>query len=242
MNIIGIIPARGQSKGIIGKNLLQIDDKPLISYTVEKALESKHLNKIAISSDSEIILDTVRKLYEVDLVKRPTHLARDDSPIEEALIHTLEILEREQGYRADIVVWMQPNVPIRKHGVIDTTIENLLNSPDADSSVTCYEVTQIPEAMKKMNDKGRLVPLFDDVMSIRRQEFEKRFLLDGSVNTFRAHLLFNNRGVRKIHVYLGKEIIPVVQKKRMYSLELDELEDVSLLKHYWEQYVLEEQN
>ena len=81
MNILGIIPARGGSKGIKGKNTMDIFGKPVIGYTIESALESNLLNKIAVSSDSDEILSVVNDLYNIYLIKRPDEFAKDDSPI-----------------------------------------------------------------------------------------------------------------------------------------------------------------
>lgn len=234
MHILGIIPARGGSKGLKDKNILELNGKPLIGYTIEAVLNAKLLNKVVVSTDSDKIANLAKSMYGIEVVKRPSEFARDDSPIEEALLHAVEYLEREKEFKADIVVWMQPNVPIRKDGIVDAVVKELINS-DADSCVTCYEAHQIPEVMKVMDKKGRLVPVFKDVSGIRRQEFPKRYLLDGSVTALRVENLFKSRGIRKAHVYLGKEIIPVIQENKMYSLEIDMPEDVLLAKYYMKQ-------
>jgi len=238
MKILGIIPARGGSKGIKDKNILNLLGKPLIGYTIESALSSKLLDKIVVSTDSNKIANVVESNYGVEVIKRPSEFAKDDSPIEEALLHTVEYLERGRGYKADIVVWMQPNVPIRKENVIDDVIRDLVNS-EADSCVTCFEADQIPEVMKIVNTKGRLASVFDDVHSIRRQEFPKRYLLDGSVVAIRAKNLFNTRGIRKLHIYLGEDVIPVIQQDRMYSLEIDVPDDVQRVKYYLSKYAVQ---
>lgn len=231
MHVLGIIPARGGSKGVKDKNILNMMDKPLIGYTIEAAQESKLLTKTIVSTDSEKITGVVKSLYDVEVIKRPSELALDDSPIEEALLHAVEYLEKEDQFKTDIVVMLEPNVPIRKKGQIDEVVENLINS-EADSCVTCYEVNQIPEGMKIINDKGMLEPIFKDADGIRRQEYSKKYLLDGAVIAIRAENLFKTRGIRKPHIYLGKEIIPVIQKEVMYTIEIDEPEDVDLVRYY----------
>ena len=235
INILGIIPARGGSKGLKDKNILNLFGKPLIGYTIETALSSKLLDRIVVSTDSNKIAKVVKDHYKVEVIKRPSEFAKDSSPIEEALLHAVEYLRNEKGYETDIIVWMPPNVPIRKGGLVDKVVHNLINS-DADSCVTCYEVDQIPEVMKVINEKGRLIPMFKDVDGIRRQEFPKRYLLDGSIVALRSENLLRTRGIRKAHVYLGEEVIPVVQKEKMYSLELDNADDLSLIKYYMEEY------
>ncbi len=235
MHILGVIPARGGSKGVKDKNILDLNGKPLIGYTIEVALASELLDRVIVSTDSDKIANIVKNIYKdkIEVIKRPPEFAKDDSPIEEALLHAIEYLEQKEKYKTDIIVWMQANVPIRRKGIVDEVIEKLVNS-DADSCVTCYGVDQISEAMKIINEKGRLVSIVKDINGIRRQEFPKRYLLDGSVIALRAENLFKTRGIRKGHIYLGEEIIPIIQKKKMYSVELDTPEDVSLIKYYIE--------
>ena len=234
MHILGIIPARGGSKGVKGKNIVDLNGKPLIGYTIEAAMSSKLLDRIVVSTDSDKIKRVVKNSYEIEVIDRPAQFARDDSPIEEALLHAIEHLKEKDNYVTDIIVWMQPNVPIRKKGIIDYTLKKFISS-NADSCVTCYEADQIPEIMKVMNEKGRLIPVHKDVGSIRRQEFPKRYLADGSVVVLRAGNLYKSRGIRKAHIYLGKEIIPVIQEKRMYTIEIDKPEDIDLAKYYIDQ-------
>lgn len=234
MKILGVIPARGGSKGVRDKNILSLFGKPLIGYTIEAALDSNVLDKVVVSTDSDKITAVVKRLYNIEIIKRPLEFATDESPIEEALLHVVKYLAKVRKYKADIVVWMQPNVPIRKNGIVDEVVGSLVNS-NADSCVTCYEVDQIPELMKIINKKGMLVPIHDDVSAIRRQEFPQRYLLDGSVVALRVKNLLNTRGIRKAHIYLGKEVIPVVQKKMMYRVEIDVSEDVNLVRYYMKQ-------
>jgi len=231
MNILGIIPARGGSKGLKDKNILNIHGKPLIAYTVEAALSASFLDKVVVSTDSKKISDVVKRLFDIEIIKRPKEFARDDSPIEEALLHAVEFLKEKRGYAADIVVWLQPNVPIRPKGLIDKVVKKLIAS-QADSCVSCYEVNQTPEIMKVIAQDGKLVPLHPEIHKYRRQDFPRRYLLDGSVVAMRAKNLYDCRGVRKVHVYLGKEVLPMVQEKREYSIEIDTSEEVPLVTYY----------
>lgn len=231
MNILGIIPARKGSKRLKDKNIIDLEGKPVIGYAIEVALDSGLLNRRVVSTNDDKIKKVAENIYNVEVIKRPDEFARDDSPIEEALLHAVEYLKQNKGYITDIVVWMQANVPIRKKGLLDEAIEKLIDS-DADSCATCYEVDQIPEAMKVINERGRIVPLVRDIDGIRKQEFPRRYLLDGSVVVMRVENLYKSRGVRKAHIYLGEEVIPLIQKKKMYSLEIDVPDDLLLAKYY----------
>lgn len=239
MSVVGIIPARGGSKGLENKNILKLNGKPLIGYVIEQALASNLLDKVVISTDSEIIAKVVRALYTVDVIMRPVELAQDDSPIEGALLHAVNTLKENEGISTDIVVWMQANVPFRPVGLIDEVVDNLLKFVDADSCVTCYEATQRPELMKVANEKNRLQSIKKDVYAIRRQEFPTHYLLDGSVIAMRTKNLIDTYGIRQPHVYLCEEVIPVVQKRAMYSIEVDVEEDLFLAKFYMDRYEIE---
>ncbi|MDD5503747.1 MAG: acylneuraminate cytidylyltransferase family protein [Candidatus Omnitrophica bacterium] len=231
MKILSIIPARGGSKGVKDKHTVDFNGKPLIGYTIEDVLASELIDKAVVSTDSDKIAGIVKSVYDIEVIKRPAKFAKDDSPIEEALLHAVEYLKKQFGYHADIVVWTQANVPIRQKGIIDKVIKKLIASK-ADSCVTCYEADQVPEAMKIINKKGMLVPIVKDVKGIRRQEFPKRYLLDGSVLALRVENLYKARGIRKAHIYLGNNVVPVIQSDMMYTLEVDMPDDVALVKYY----------
>jgi len=225
MNILGIIPARGGSKGVPEKNIIQLCGKPLITYTIESAFKSKFLDKSVISTDSKKIADVVSEYYDIQIINRPAEFAKDNSPIEEALLHAVEYMNIKSGYNADIVVCMQPNIPIREKNTIDKAISIFIES-DADSCITCYEINQIPELMKIIDSDGSLKPCEKEVKGIRRQEFSKRYLADGAVVVMKVENLFKYKGIRKAHAYMGEKIMPLIQKSRIYSIDIDEYDDL----------------
>ncbi|MBI4244275.1 MAG: acylneuraminate cytidylyltransferase family protein [Planctomycetes bacterium] len=233
MHILGIIPARGGSKRVKDKNILLIKGKPLIGYTIEDALSSRLMDKVVVSTDSDQITKVVKSAYDIEVIKRPSEFARDDSPIEEGLLHAIEYLAKEKNYSPDIVVWMSANIPIRKEGAIDQVIEKLCSS-DADSCITCRIAQEVPEVMRIINEQGLLVPLQADVAGTRWQEFPQRYVLIGSIVALRTQNLFKTRGIRKAHIYLGERVIPVIQENSMYSLEVDNPDEVDLLEYYLE--------
>ncbi|MFH1369596.1 MAG: acylneuraminate cytidylyltransferase family protein [Elusimicrobiota bacterium] len=231
MNILGVIPARGGSKRFKNKNIKDLLGKPVIGYTIEAALRSKMLDKIVVSTDSKAIAETVKRHYTVEVIGRPKEYAKDTSPIEEALLHAVEYMKKKHNYCADVLVWMQANVPIRENGIIDKAVKKLI-STRADSCATCYEVDQVPELMKTITKNGMIEPLIRNVKGIRKQEFPARYLFDGSVVVLRVANLYKTRGIRKAHIYMGKKIAPEVQSSRMFSLELDVPDDMDIIKYY----------
>lgn len=226
MNILGIIPARGGSKSFPKKNIQMLLGKPLIAYTIIAAQKSRLIGRLVVSTDDEEIMEISHR-YGVEVITRPVELAADDSPIDDALRHSITYLKQKEGYNPDIVVQMQANVPVRKEGMIDTVINKLINS-GADSAVSIYEVDQRPEVMKRL--KGdRLFPRYRLPKGYRRQDFQKLYLLDGAVMAIKTEALFRTMGDKRAHAYLGDDICGVIEEK-FYAIEIDSPEDIIVAK------------
>ena len=218
MNILIIIPARGGSKGLKEKNIKLLAGKPLIGYTIEAALESELADKIVVSTEDEKIAEVSRN-YGIQVIDRPVEYSTDDAPIEWALRQAVRYLEESENYSADVVVWLQANVPIRKRGQIDAVIQKLIDT-GADSVITVTEVTQRPEFMMKIN--GDRVTQFARGKETRRQEFsEPLYNADGAVLAMRTKVLLGTEGMTGAHVYLGEDIRSVVEEPQ-YAIEIDD--------------------
>jgi len=231
MNILCIIPARGGSKRLKNKNIIPFFGKPIIFYTIEAALQSRLVNKIVISTDDEKI-GRVAMSYNVQVVKRPTAYSTDKAPIEQALRHVVGFLKDEEGYLADIVVWLQANIPIRKEGQIDQVLRDMIRK-NADSAVTVYPVSQYPQWMKRMDKNGLLSPFLKNVKTYRAQDVEPMYLLDGAVVAMKRSVLMRSENRLGVHIFLGKRMLGIVQKDRKYSIEVDDADDLNLAKYYF---------
>lgn len=113
--VLGLIPARGGSKGVPGKNIKIIQGKPLIVWSIEKGLESKLIDKLVVSTDSEEIAD-IAKNAGAEVLMRPAELATDTASTQDVMVHVL------QHYKADTLVLLQPTSPCRSEGLIDECI------------------------------------------------------------------------------------------------------------------------
>ena len=113
--ILALIPARGGSKGVPGKNIKEIYGKPLIAWTIESAKSSKRLDKILVSTDSEKIAD-VAKQYGAEVLMRPAELATDTASTQDVMVHAL------QHFPMETLVLLQPTSPYRSPGLIDRCI------------------------------------------------------------------------------------------------------------------------
>lgn len=117
--ILGLIPARGGSKGVPRKNIKTICGKPLIAWTIEKAKQSHLLDKIVVSTDDAEIAQ-VAESYGAEILRRPSELANDTASTQDVMVHAL------QSYPADILVLLQPTSPCRSDGLIDSCIEEFI--------------------------------------------------------------------------------------------------------------------
>jgi CMP-N,N'-diacetyllegionaminic acid synthase len=224
MNILGVIPARGGSKGFPRKNVQLLLGMPVIAYTIMAAQKSRLLNRLVISTDDEEIAQ-ISQRYGVEVIPRPAELAADDSPIEEALRHCVTYLSQREGHKPDIVVQMQANVPVRKEGMIDLVIQKAIDT-GADSAISIYEANQVPQMMKRL--KGdRLFPRYRLPKGYRRQDFPKLYLADGAVVVTRTEVLFRTMGDRRGHAYLGDDVRGVIEEG-FYAIEVDSPEDLIL--------------
>jgi CMP-N-acetylneuraminic acid synthetase len=148
MEVLGLIPARGGSKGIPRKNLAPLAGKSLIAWTVEAAHGAEKLTRVVVSTDD----DEIAGAAEADVLHRPAELADDDTPMIEVVQHAIDELAPE------IVVVLQPTSPLRRSEHIDGAVLLLLQT-DADCVVSVVEVPHrySPEALMDLVD-GRLVP------------------------------------------------------------------------------------
>jgi len=159
--ILGIIPARGGSKGIPRKNLVSLCGRPLIAYTIEAGLSSEMLSRLVVSTEDAEIAAEARKLGADVPFLRPTELATDDARSLPVVQHAVKAVEAEEGARFDVIVMLQPTTPLRTAGDIDEGIRLLLDT-GSDSVVSVVDVgANHPYRMKRIDESGRLVNFVD---------------------------------------------------------------------------------
>ena len=138
MKYLAIIPARGGSKRLPNKNILDLNGKPLIAWSIEAAKKSQKIDDIIVTSDSEKILD-IAKQYNVKIIKRPDFLASDTATTFDAIKHAIETLDDKYEY----IVLLQPTSPLRNEKHINESIE-LLEKKNADAVISVCEMEHPP--------------------------------------------------------------------------------------------------
>jgi CMP-N,N'-diacetyllegionaminic acid synthase len=216
--VLGIIPARGGSKGIPNKNLKPLAGRPLLAYTADAARESGVIDRLILSTDSREIAQLGASLgIEVPFL-RPADLARDESAMLPVLEHAVAEIE-QTGWKPDVVVLLQPTAPLRRPEHVKRAVE-MLEKSGCDSVVSVIEIPShyAPHfAMKIVN--GRLDYLLPEGRHItRRQDVEPAYSRDGTVYTFRRDVLMEQ------HTIYGLDCRPIVLPLNE-SVNLDSRED-----------------
>ena len=180
MNILGLIPARGGSKTIPHKNIAPLAGKPLLAYTCEAALASRHLTRVLLNTDDSEIAATGRACRIDVPFLRPTALAADDTPILPVIQHTLDWLDENQDFHVDVVVLLQPTSPLRRAEHIDAAVELLLTQ-GADTVVSVVAVPHQfnPVSLMQLDEQGQLTPFVAGEMILRRQDKPRIFARNG---------------------------------------------------------------
>lgn len=215
--ILGLIPARGGSKGIPGKNIRLLNGKPLLYYAVQAANKSGLVDRLILTTDSNEIASTGRELgIEVPFL-RPTELARDDTPMLPVIEHTLHFVEA-QGWQPDIILLLQPTAPLRRGEHIQHAVE-LLTQTKCDSVVSVVEVPRhyAPDFVLRLED-GKLHPFLDMPLATRRQDARPAYSRDGTIYAFWRNVL-----VEKKNIY-GNDCRPLIIPEDQ-SCNLDTMDD-----------------
>ena len=221
-----MIPARGGSKGIPNKNLIQLAGKPLLTYTLKAALASKCLREFVVSTDSEEIA-TVARESGVTVIMRPAELARDRSPTLDAVVHALEQREFQTGTRYNAIVLLQPTSPLRKAVDIDNSIELFQKHPEAESLISCYDATAYhPEIMYRRDESFLSRYVGDSHPQRRRQDFESVYIRNGAIYIASRRLLLEER------VMIGSRPLGFLMSRRA-SINIDEPEDLQFAGFYF---------
>lgn len=182
MRILGIITARGGSKGVPGKNIKMLGELPLLGYTALAAKNAKKLTKVIISTDC-LEIKKVAESFGIDApFLRPDHLATDTAASIDVVMHALQFLE-EKGEFYDAICLLQPTSPFRKYGFIDEAIQKFISN-DSDALVSVLPVPHEfnPHWVFESNENGFLtIATGEHEIIKRRQELPEAYFRDGSI-------------------------------------------------------------
>ena len=207
---LAIIPARGGSKRLPRKNVLDLNGKPLIAYSIEAGLDSSYIDKVVVTSDDDEIL-TISKKYGAVTINRPNELASDIATTFDAIKHTVDNYEKY-----DYIVLLQATSPLRDEKHIDEAIE-LLELKKADAVVSVCKMDHSPLWSNTLDESLSMVGfLKDEVLKKRSQDLEKYYRLNGAIYICKVERLLENKG------FFLKENIYAYVMDRKSSVDIDE--------------------
>lgn len=222
MRILCVIPARGGSKGLPKKNIMLMNGKPLIYYSIAEAKKSKYIDRIIISTDDKDIAEVALEYGAEVPFLRPGELAKDDTPGNLPVVHAVEWLKDNQEYAADYVVLLQPTSPLRTSQDIDRAMETVLQSK-ANYLASVAKVNEQPFWMRTI-EGGKLKPLIspdESKKALRRQDLPEVYVLNGAIYIYKADVLINNPYMK------GEEPSPYIMPRER-SIDIDKILDFKI--------------
>jgi N-acylneuraminate cytidylyltransferase len=215
--ILGVVPARGGSKGIPGKNIRPLGGYPLIAYAIAAGRSSMRIDRLIVSTDDEQIAAVARKWGAEVPFMRPAELARDDTCDLPVFLHALEWLRSNENCRPRIVVQLRATSPLRPPECVDAAIDLLLADDGADSVRGVTVAGQTPYKMWRIEER-RMVPLLRAEMhephNMPRQELPRVHWQTGHIEVVRAETILCKNSMT------GEQVLPYVIDPR-YAVDLD---------------------
>jgi CMP-N-acetylneuraminic acid synthetase len=226
--IIALIPARGGSRAIPSKNIRFLGGVPLIAYSIAAAKQSRHIERVIVSTDDEIIAEVAMEWGAEVPFFRPANLGGEEEPGYLPIVrHALRWLELRQGYRADIVALLRPGMPFRPQGLLDEAIEALLAHPDADSVRSVTPSGQNPFKMWRIENEALSPLLHTDLhepYNRSRHSLPSVFWQTGHVEAIRYQTIMEKKSLT------GDVALPCLVEPE-YAIPLDSLPQWRYAEH-----------
>ena len=224
--MLAIIPARGGSKGVQKKNIRLLGGKPLIQWTIEAAMHATSIDRVILSTDDDEIAEVCKPL-EVEIpFMRPKELAQDDSLAIDNYIYTIDRLNNEFHENIEEFVVLLPTSPLRTPEDIDGAIK-LFQEKDADSVISCVEMTHPPFWAKRIIHDARIESYFSvdpGMLNKNRQDLDAAYIPNGSIFVFKYSLL-----KEKYNYYSDKTYSYIMNRER--SVDIDSILDFNYVEY-----------
>ena len=220
-HVVAIIPARGGSKGLPRKNVRLLAGKPLIAYSIEAAKACAYVDRVIVSTDDPEVAEVARRSGAEVPFLRPPELSEDLTPTEPVLTHAVQWLENQEGYRVDIVLFLQPTDIFRRDHLIDETVRRLLENPDLDS---VFVATPTHKNFWRQDPRGGYTRLAPDLQYGPRQTREPLLREDtGLACATRARWIKQGRRIgERVGIVMNQEEMPFIDIHTEFDLWLAE--------------------
>ena len=202
--VLGLVPARGGSKGIPRKNLIPVGGLPLIAHTILAARKSRSLDRVIVSTDDDEIAEVAERFGAEVPFRRPPEFAEDLTPDLPVFLHALEWLDRHEGYKPDLIAHLRPTSPLRTAQHIDEAVSILRGRPDADSVRSVTVPSENPFKMWRIAD-GLLSPLLSvpdhrEHWNLPRQVLPEVYWQNACIDVTRYTTIENGRSMTGDHI------------------------------------------
>lgn len=225
--IAALITARGGSKGIPKKNIVKLCGKPLIHWTVESALKSKYTDKVFLSTDSDEIINSVKK-FDVEVpFKRPKSLSSDKATSTDVILHFIDWMKKNRN-EYNTLLLLQPTSPFRKSEHIDNSIKKFIGTKDALSLISVTENSKSPYLSRKINQKGFIENLFNEKSEKRRQDIPVTYYINGAI------YLISIKNFEKYKTFQTPKTLSYVMPYYS-SVDIDEPMDLKIAELYYKE-------
>lgn len=211
-----IIPARGGSKRLPGKNILELNNKPLIAYSIEEALKCKKISKVVVTSDDDRILE-ISKKFGATTIKRPEKFATDTSSSFDAIKHAIKKIKKKYKY----IVLLQPTSPLRQLKHIEEAIQ-LFEKKSANAVISVCEVEHPVQWTMSLDENLNMNNFVKNIDTRRSQEQKTHYRLNGSIYIIKTNKLLNKKTF-----FLTKNTYAYIMDKK-YSIDIDDEFDFKL--------------
>ena len=218
--VLALIPARGGSRRLPGKNLLKLCGEPITVWSIKAAQQSKYVDRIVVSTDSDEIAEVARAAGADVPFMRPNYLASDTASSLDVVKHALNELN-QKGQCYEFIVLLQPTSPLRTSKHIDESFE-LLQSKDADAIVGVTELDHPIELTNRLPDDLSMKGFFATDSHLRSQEFPKRYRVNGAIYLVRVESL-----IKENTIFLSDRIY-AYKMDREVSVDIDTPYDLKL--------------
>lgn len=221
---IAIIPARGGSKRLPGKNIKYLAGKPMIAWTIEAALESNDFDHVFVSTDCAEIAEVSKEFGAAVPFLRPKELANDTATTNDVVSHLVEWFEKEYNQLASIIAILQPTSPLRDASNIIEAV-NLMQEKSAKAVISVCELEHPIQFCNQLDIDGNMDGFIKQEDMQRTQDFEPYYRLNGAIYCFERNY------VGRLEQLYSEGTYAYVMKSRS-SIDIDTYEDFQLAEFY----------
>ncbi len=228
MGTLGIIPARGGSKGLPLKNIKKLNNTPMIAYTIKAALDSEIIDRIVVSTDDPDIAEISQKYGAEVPFLRPDYLATDTATTIDVVSHCINYYENELGFQVDNIILLQPTSPLRTSKDIQEAFRIFIEN-EANSLQSVCRATSHPYLLRRVEDSILSPYLHFDNKNLRRQDLKEIYQLNGAIYIAKKEVL------TKYISLVGEKNCAYIMSKES-SIDIDDIYDFKMVEILMQEY------